>query len=123
MLMIMLLISCFCVVLSTMLHIEPVNIVENRFRWLGDQNWVFGWVRIREPVEFFPTQMNAHSSVPLHGQASIQTYAQNLKLVVRSSELFASSQASNFQLSSIRSLKRAASVQTLKLRLFGRSSE
>ena len=31
MLMIMLLISCFCVVLSIMLHIEPVNIVENRF--------------------------------------------------------------------------------------------
>jgi len=83
-----------------MSHIEPVNIVGKRFGWLGNENWGFWWVRVWETVKFFPTQMNARSSVLLHAQASIQTLAQKLKLNARSSELLASSQANNFQLSS-----------------------
>ena len=35
----LLLIACFCVVLSTMLHIEPVNIVEIHF-------WVIGGLKL-----------------------------------------------------------------------------
>jgi len=43
MLMNMLLITCFCDVLSDMMYIRPVNVFVNHFGWLGDQNWVFGW--------------------------------------------------------------------------------
>ena len=39
----MLLILCFCVVLSAMMYRRPVNVFVNHFGWLGDQNWVFGW--------------------------------------------------------------------------------
>jgi len=79
MLMILLLISCFCVVLSTMLYIEPVNIVENRFGWLGDQNWDFWMDRVWEFVCFWTVRRRfAWSEIPSLKRAALWA-AQNLK--------------------------------------------
>ena len=72
MLLIMLLIACFWIVLSDMLHIEPANIVENHFGWLGDQNWVFGWKRVWEFVNLeLPRWSFAQANYPSLKRATI----------------------------------------------------
>ena len=68
--MIMLLIACFCVVLSIMLYIEPVNNCSDSFWVIGDQKWVFGWKWGLKIVGFETAQMSIRSSEQTVAQAS-----------------------------------------------------
>jgi len=56
MLMILLLLACFCVVLSSMLHVGPVNIVENRFGWLGIKIGFFDEKELENSWSFWTTR-------------------------------------------------------------------
>ena len=78
------------VVYDDMLCIEPVNNCSDSFWVIGDQNWVFGWKRVRICVNFLNCQMMLRSSKHPFTQARAKRapseHSQTFVILVRSSE-------------------------------------